>query len=169
MQFSVYGEPDHTDKNSRGDVLSEDNAQAVTDILHAVNKCASVLRDAGKYYRDMEQDLNDLTQFIAGSPPPSDEEVEIVRSRWAEFLAASVKVLLEVGDLRISLSHHPYLPRGEDIPSYSATTGESLKGTNAPVPLKTIQGASAPAQPRVSLLRRLLSRLTSRSHNSVNR
>lgn len=120
-----------------------DNIQAVTRLLRAVNECASILRDTGKYYRDMEKDLNGLEEFITSSPP-SDDEAEIARSHWAEFLDTSMKVLAGVSKLRVLLKEDPWFRLGKGVPGNFETMREN------------------PSQPRTSFLHRLLSCLSFR-------
>lgn len=145
-------------RSSSQTALSKENAQSATDLLRSVNECASILEDTGKYFRELEKHLNTLSEALEASPP-SNEESEMVRSRWAEFHAASGQVFAGIGSIRSELSLDPAIFTEDDFPNHAqATTAGRAETTQA---IK--DSPSAPA-PKRSFFRRIMSCFTTWGH-----
>ncbi|KAF9442304.1 hypothetical protein P691DRAFT_779465 [Macrolepiota fuliginosa MF-IS2] len=158
----------HTaDSNTkRNIILDPENAQVVTDLLATVDECDGLLRQVAKYYRDLGQQLQQDVES-AKANPPTEEEIEMVRERWIEFVKGLEVLSSDFGQIRSWMRRKPQVERvdGSNPPSpptATAVPANQPTPSNAPAGAKAITDASfPPTRTKRSFLRSLPRRLLS--------
>ncbi|KAF9444589.1 hypothetical protein P691DRAFT_778159 [Macrolepiota fuliginosa MF-IS2] len=147
-------------------ILNPENTQVVTDLLATVNEGDGLLRQIAKYYRDLEQHLQDAAS--TESNPPTEEEIDLVQERWIGFAKDLGSLSSEFSQIGSWLGTKPQVERTDGSnpqspPTATATPADQPPPANtSPAGTKTITNASSPpTQTKRSFLRSLPRRLFS--------
>lgn len=167
-------------KSSENIAFRAEGEQLIAELLVAAREAASILRQKGEYYRDLQTHIAKLEESIK-TTQPSEPELEMLRQRWTGFSTALEPLLSEVGRIQRRLedpppavfrSEHPATRmvidemNRESAPKRRSSTPE-VKLLGAPPPAQTTPAelpshSTSPWKKTLSFFRRFFSRFVPR-------
>jgi hypothetical protein len=129
----------HSDNDSK-EVFTAENGQAVTELFQAIDECNNLLRQVGDYHVDMRAQTADGKEQEIRSCMPSEEEITMVRERWANYSTNVKAVNDSFDDIIGKLLSAEGIKRADDSNNNYHSSGEAVPPTSMSSPAGQVDG-----------------------------